>query len=292
MHSSTKKRSATSTRRASWVGGTATAALALLSVGGAAAGLWKLLGISWVAFAAMGGGAWLGARAAGRHARGLVWSYGLTSGAMMTSCAVFLIPPAIGHGAAAGGFGIALGLVTGVAVHTAGHLLTHEERLPFAPVLVELTAHALAAGVVIGVVYASMPTLGGLLGLGIVSHKGPAGYAAARRLARRGRRVSVLLAPAAAVGLTALPAGLLALPAAATVNGLVFGFAAGVFLHMATDFLPRCEIGGDIYEVAALAGDGEGDEAHRRLDRLRRHAAASTALGGLIVFGLWAALAA
>ena len=81
-------------------------------------------------------------------------------------------------------------------------------------------------------------------------------------------------------------------PAAATVNGLVFGFAAGVFLHMAMDFLPRCEIGGDIYEAAALAGDGEGDEAHRRLDRLRRHAAASTALGGLIVFGLWAVLAA
>jgi ZIP family zinc transporter len=67
---------------------------------------------------------------------------------------------------------------------------------------------------------------------------------------------------------------------------------------MAMDFLPRCEIGGEIDEAADLAGGGgegnreDGAEAHRRLDRLRLHAAAAVALGGGVVFVLWAALAA
>ncbi len=37
---------------------------------------------------------------------------------------------------------------------------------------IAIAAHALSAGLVIGLVYASMPDLGILLGLAIVSHKG------------------------------------------------------------------------------------------------------------------------
>jgi ZIP family zinc transporter len=264
----------------------ATAALVALSGLGAVAGLWKLLGIAWIAFAAMTGGALTGERASSRHARGLVWSYGLTGGAMLTSAAVFLVPPAVEHDAVAGGFGVALGLIAGFALHTSAHLLTHHRRaLPLAPIVIELTAHALAAGAVIGVVYGNMPDLGLLLGLAIVSHKAPAGYVAARRLTRRERPVSVLLAPASAVGLAALPSGLLALPEVPAVNALAFGFGAGVFLHVAMDFLPRCEVGSEIYEAADLSSD-----AHHRLDRLRVHAAVSTALGGAVVFGAWLAV--
>jgi ZIP family zinc transporter len=234
----------------------------------------------------MAGGALLGVRAAGeRHARRLVWGYGLASGAMITSALVFIVPEAIDYHPAFGGFGIAFGFLSGFAAHTVGHRITHD--LPIEHTGLELTAHAIAAGVVIGVVYGNMPDLGVLLGLAIVSHKGPAGYAAARRLVQERRPWTPLLVPAAGVGLVAIPSALLQVPAGAVLNAIVFGFAAGVFLHVAVDFLPRCELGGEVYEVARLSS-----EAHELLDELRVHAVGSTVLGGLAVFAAWLAVTA
>ena len=48
------------------------------------------------------------------------------------------------------------------------------------------------------------------------------------------------------------------------------------------DFLPRCEVGGEVGEVASISHD-----AHELLDRLRIHAVASTGAGALAVFGAW-----
>ena len=262
----------------------APAALVALSVAGSLLGVApKVLGIAWVAFLAMALAIPLGVRASRReHARRLVWGYGLASGAMVTSAAVFLVPGAIGHHPAYGGFGIALGVVAGYSAHTVGHRLTHLET-PFEDTALRLSAHALAAGSIIGVVYAAMPTLGPLLGLAIVSHKGPAGYAASHRLAREGKPVWPLLVPAAGVGLTAIPSALLAVPAVPVVNALVFGFASGIFLHVAMDFLPRCEVGGEIEQVVTRGAPGD----HGLLDRLRLHAVTSTTLGGVAVFAGW-----
>lgn len=255
-----------------------------LSAAAAVTDRWKLLGIAWVAFVSMVGGALLGVRAAGdRRARRLVWGYGLASGAMITSALVFIVPTAIDHHPAFGGFGIAFGFLAGFAAHTVGHRVTHD--LPVEHTGIELTAHALTAGAVIGVVYGNMPDLGVILGLAIVSHKGPAGYAAARRLVDEGRPWTVLLVPAAGVGLSAIPAALVAVPSGNVVNAIVFGFAAGVFLHVAVDFLPRCELGGDVYEVVQHSS-----EAHQLLDELRVHAVGSTALGGAAVFVAWLAV--
>jgi len=262
------------------------------------ASLWKLLAIGGVAFGAMAGGAWLGSRpcragAEGRagEARRLAWGYGLASGAMVTSTGAFLIPSAIGHHAAFGGFGIALGVLLGFALHAAQHQLAHL-NLPFDATTLELTVHSLAAGLVIGAVYATMPTLGSTLGLAIISHKAPAGYAAARRLRRSGRRASVLLVPAAAVAATAVPVGLASPPRSDVLHAAVFGVATGVFLHVALDFLPRCEIGGEVSTAAGLTEadstpDGGFDAAHHLLDRLRLHAMTSALLGGLVVFAAW-----
>lgn len=281
---------------AGWLG---IGVMGVTSVLAVAAGLWKLLAIGWIAFGAMMGGAWVGRRAAvgetangPQQARRLVWGYGLASGAMITSTAVFLIPSAIGHHAAVGGFGIAAGVLLGFALHVGQHQLAHLP-LPFDGATLELTVHALTAGVVIGSVYATMPALGLTLGLAIVSHKGPAGYAAACRLRRTGRPVSGLLVPAAAVAATAVPVGLLAIPSVDAVHALVFGIATGVFLHVALDFLPQCEIGGELMEVAGLAEAGADafDEQHHLLDRLRLHAVASTSVGGLLVFVAWWAVA-
>jgi len=243
---------------------------------------WKVLVVSWAAFGAMAGCAVLGARTAGGDAVRLVWGYGLASGAMVTSAAVFLLPQAVGFDAAVGGFGVAAGLVGGYSGHTVGHRLSHRDAFDSAPA--QLTAHSLSAGAIIGLVYAALPELGLLLGLAIVSHKGPAGYAAARRLGDADRSMGVLLLPSSGVGLTAVPAALLQPPSTPAVNAAIFGFAAGVFLHVAMDFLPECEVGGEVSEAAAIDADGH---AHARLDRLRVHAVASTLGGALAVALAW-----
>ncbi|SIR26965.1 zinc transporter, ZIP family [Haladaptatus litoreus] len=261
-------------------------ALVVLSGFAMSAELDKVLAIAWVAFAAMAGAAALGSRSGeSTHARKLVWAFGLASGAMITSAAVFLVPNAIGHHPQFGGFGIAFGILTGFGAHTIGHRLMHLD-VPFDHAALELTAHSLTAGAIIGLVYGNMPELGLLLGLAIVSHKGPAGYVAAHRLQRAGKPVSVLLLPAAGVGITAILSALLNVPSSDAINGIVFGFAAGVFLHVAMDFLPRCELGGEVYEVAQLS-----DDAHHLLDKLRTHAVASTTLGGVVVFIFWLTIA-
>jgi len=274
-----------SARGLSTVGVGGVVVLVLLSGIAVWAELWKVLTISWVAFAAMAGAIPLGVRASAEpNPHGLVWGYGLASGAMITSAALFLVPQAINFDARIGGFGVAAGILVGFGAHVIGHRLSHVGG-GFDNTAVQLAAHALPAGAIIGLVYGALPELGLLLGLSIVSHKGPAGYAAARRLASGDRSPSVILLPAAGVGLTAIPTALIALPSVPALNAVVFGFAAGVFLHIAMDFLPRCEVGGEVGEVASISHD-----AHELLDRLRIHAVLSTAVGALAVFLAWVAV--
>lgn len=257
--------------------------LSILAVG---AGLWKLLVVAWVAFAAMAVFAVPGARAARtRDAFSLVWGYGLAAGAMITSASVFLLPEAFALDPVVGGIGVAAGLLVGYIAHTVGHRLAHLDT-SFDSTAAQITAHVLADGAIIGLIYATLPEPGLLLGLAIVSHKGPAGYGAARRLRQRGKPVSVLLLPAAGVGLAAIPIALVAPQSTAVVKAAIFGFSAGVFLHVAMDFLPECEVGGEVGEVAQLDG-----HAHELLDRLRIHAVASTAVGAVAVFVAWLVVA-
>jgi ZIP family zinc transporter len=272
-------------RRALLLGVGATVILLTLSGYAVISGiLGKLLGISWVAFLAMALAAMVGAVVESDHPRGQVWGYGLAAGAMVTSAAVFLVPQAVAHHPEGAGFGIAAGLVVGFAGHTIGHRLTHSD-LPLDRTAAELTAHSLSAGAIIGLVYAAMPALGPLLGLAIVSHKGPAGFAAARRLRRSGQSPAVLLLPSAALGVAALSAGLLDPPASPVLRGVIFGFATGVFLHVAMDFLPTCETGSDVHDAVTRSG-----AEHALLDRLRLHAVGSTVIGATTVYVAWAVL--
>ncbi|NGP88135.1 ZIP family metal transporter [Fodinibius halophilus] len=256
--------------------------LCVFSVLAALQSNWKIIGISWVAFGAMALAIPLGIKAAKKNKLNrLVIGYGLASGAMITSAAIFLVPTAINHHPVYGGLGIAIGIMAGFAIHTLNHDLTHTS-FSVNPVVLELTSHALSAGLIIGMVYAAMPELGILLGIAIISHKGPAGYAASRRLAIKGKNPMLILLPAAAIGLTALPMSLINIPGNAIVNALIFGFATGVFFHVAIDFLPECEVGGNIHQETELD-----DHEHHELDRYRRWAVLTTFVGGFIVFAAW-----
>jgi len=253
-----------------------------LSVAAGMYGNWKLLAISWIAFAAMAGAIPLGIHAARKNnLNHLIAGYGIASGAMITSAAIFLIPIAINHHPVYGGLGIAVGIMAGFAIHTLNHGLSHRP-IPVDPVVIELTSHALSAGLIIGMVYAAMPALSILLGIAIVSHKGPAGYAAARRLALKGSSPLLILLPSCAIGLTALPVSLLNVPEIPLANALIFGFATGVFFHVAIDFLPECEVGGKIHQHTNLE-----EHDHHVLDKYRNRAVLNTFAGGAMVFLLW-----
>lgn len=262
-------------RQPAWtvaVGMAAVAVLAALSVPAALAELWKVLAIAWTSFGAMVLGALVGLRGPAGP-RGLVWGYGLTAGAMTAAAAAFLVPLAVRAQPQLGGFGVGAGLLAGFAVGAlASRGGRHAGEMTDTSVL-RLTVHAVTAGLIIGVVYAQLPA-GLLLGLSIISHKGPAGYAAARWLSRRGTPPLTLLLPAVGVGVPALAAGLAQPQIPPGARALVFGLAAGIFLNIAGDFLPRP---GSAH-LAEVEGVG---------DAGRIHAAASTLVGGSAVFLAW-----
>jgi len=271
--------------------------MGLVTVFGLVAGLMKLLAIGWTAFLVMMAGAEMGRRAetyvvgtVARRLRRLAWAYGLSSGAMITSAALFLVPNAVSHDASFGGLGIALGIVGGFAIHTGLSPQEPERGAASIPVVWVLSMHALGAGLVIGAVYATMPALGAVLGLAIVSHKGPAGYAAARRLRRRGASVLLLLWPAAAVCIAAVPVGLIDPPTSDAFHAVVFGAATGLFLHVAIDFLPRCGWGSELYRAADVRRDSQSGPTARRVGNVRHHAVWSTLAGSMLVVGAWALL--
>lgn len=239
--------------------------------------------IGWAAFLAMAVGIALGAGQTNRNPFGFVWGYGLAGGAMITSAAIFLVPQAIGYDPQIGGAGIALGLVSGYASHAIGHRLSHVS-LPIDKTTAQITAHAVAAGVVLGALYAADPELGIVLGLAIASHKGPVGYAAGRRLSAAGHPVWPLALPAAAMGVAALVARFSGIALTAGSSSVLFGFATGIFLHLGMDFLPECEVGGEIHDLVTTEPDAH---AHSLLDRLRLHAVAGTTVGGVVVFSAW-----
>ena len=294
--------SLTSTRTPShrvvqWTTGLVACGMGLVTVFGLVAGLMKLLAIGWTAFLVMMAGAEMGRRAetyvvgtVARRLRRLAWAYGLSSGAMITSAALFLVPNAVSHDASFGGLGIALGIVGGFAIHTGLSPQEPERGAASIPVVWVLSMHALGAGLVIGAVYATMPALGAVLGLAIVSHKGPAGYAAARRLRRRGASVLLLLWPAAAVCIAAVPVGLIDPPTSDAFHAVVFGAATGLFLHVAIDFLPRCGWGSELYRAADVRPDSQSGPTARRVGNVRHHAVWSTLAGSMLVVGAWALL--
>ncbi|MCS4188909.1 ZIP family zinc transporter [Salinibacter ruber] len=228
-----------SPRAVRWTTGLIACGMGLVTAFGLVAGLMKLLAMGRRAETHVVG-------TVARRLRRLAWAYGLSSGAMITSAALFLVPNAVSHDVSLGGVGIALRIVGGFAIHTGLSPQASEGEAASIPVVWVLSMHSLGAGLVIGAVYATMPALGAVLGLAIVSHKGPAGYAAA-------------------VCIAAVPVGLIDPPTSDAFHAVVFGAATGLFLHVAIDFLPRCGWGSELYRAARVRPDSQSGPTARRV---------------------------
>lgn len=212
----------------------AVAALFLLCVVVAVlAGYVKVAGVAMIACIAMCAGASIGYREPAQRAGWQVLD-GVAGGAMIAAACVLLLPSAVKLDPLFAGIGVSGGLLFGLALHRACRRQSHKRSVLGESSLVALTVHSAGAGIVIGMLYARMPDLGVWLGLVIVAHKLPAGYAVARRLHRRGSALATVALPACAVGITAVPAALATgvLPPSLIVGAACQGLATGIFLHV------------------------------------------------------------
>ena len=212
----------------------AVVALFLLSVVVALlAGYVKVAGVAIIACIAMCAGASIGYREPAQRAP---WQAldGVAGGAMIAAACVLLLPSAVKLDPLFAGIGVSGGLLFGLALHRACRRQTRKRSVFGESSVVALTVHSAGAGIVIGMLYARMPNLGVWLGLVIVAHKLPAGYAVARRLHRRGGALAAVALPACAVGITAVPAALTTgvLPASLIMGAACQGVATGIFLHV------------------------------------------------------------
>jgi ZIP family zinc transporter len=218
-----------------------------------------------------------------------VWATGLASGAMLASAAALLAPKAIGPHPQYGGFAIALGYLLGYAGHELGHLVTHYD-LPINAATSELTLHALTAGSIMGVAYGSLSTLTPLFGYGILAHKFPAGFTGSEAVERSGLPVAVMIIPAAAVAIAAIPLSILTPDLSPTVRAIFFGISTGVFAHVSIDMLPECSHVGSHSDSASSHSHGHGHGTvlcSPDADRLRQYAVLSTIAGAGAIFLLW-----
>lgn len=248
----------------------------VLSVVSYMRGSYRILFISWLSLFSMGLPMFSTQNFSDNPVR-LVWAYGLSSGAMILSAVIFMFPEISGQ---VGLIGLGLGVVLGYGVHTISHNTSHqfEEVLSGKREIISLTLHTIFAGIALGLIYSQSPNVSVVLGVAIVSHKFPAGFSVVRRMESNW----LILFPAIIFGVVCLGSFFVIPMLSGTAASLIFGIAAGVFIHMAMDFLPECDRG-DIYEVVE-----ESEEEHHVLDHLRYHALGSVVVGSAVVIGLWA----
>ncbi|MES1927013.1 hypothetical protein [Salinisphaera sp. T31B1] len=223
-----------------WVAGAVISSWGLMTGYAVTQGLTVLAGLTTLQALAMAVGAWL---ALGVRTRVRVHVLDAIAAGVLIGSAIYYVLPAalVGH-PLGGAAGLLLGAAVGGAIHQHAGGQAHRSMLA------GLSLHAASAGLVLGVVYTGMPALGLSLGLAIVAHKLPAGYALAGALRDNGDSIASVALPACAIGLVSLPVALLALPAGLP-HGLLFGLASGLFLTVAGVFVAQlpwqglCRIG-------------------------------------------------
>lgn len=205
--------------------------------------------------------------------------YGFSSGLMIMSACLFLLPQSFSRSIKFGGIGLGLGIIIGYIIHTLGHLVTHKKVILESNTL-SLTVHSILAGVIIGFIYNTQPEISLILGIAIVSHKGPAGYNMAQKLVKEKDSIKYVIYPAIGIGLGSIPTRMISYSLNPLLEAFLFAIATGIFIHLSMDFLPNCEKEEDIIKHSNC-------DDHAKIDKYRFQASLSTFIGGILILFLW-----
>ena len=259
---------------------TSTALLALLTVFTVLtdpSGL-KVTTIGATAFFAMILGTFLNLRGL-EDTKSVIWAYGLSGGAALASILYFIVPKSLGLSTEFGVTGILSGFLFGLVLHIITHEIEHESGEALSD-LISVTVHAIAAGSIIGQIYSDMPSISIILGISIVSHKLPAGYIISNKLNRSLKETFMYVAlPASILGTLALTVFNLDVSMPVKHQALFLGFSAGIFLHVALDFIPEPEPESHLRKLLSE----EEDPLHHKLDEIKFHCVGSTVAGATVV---------
>lgn len=241
----------------------------------------KVTVIAWTAFLTMLAGTVFSFREL-KSVKSVIWAYGLSGGAALASIMFFVMPKSLELSTELGVTGVLAGFLSGLVLHVATHEIEHEAGEALKD-LISVTAHAVAAGFIIGQIYSDLPGVSIILGISIVSHKLPAGYIISDKIGESVRQaLKFILLPASILGAMALFVFNLSISMPTDIQALFFGFSAGIFLHVALDFIPEPE---PESHLRKLLSDEE-DPLHGKLDDVQFHCVASTVLGAAVVTGL------
>lgn len=213
------------------------------------------------------------------NTKSVIWAYGLSGGAALASILYFIVPKSMGLSTEFGVTGVLAGFLFGLVLHVITHEIEHEAGEALSD-LISVTVHAVAAGSIIGQIYSDMPTISIILGISIVSHKLPAGYIISDKLNRSLKETFMFMAlPASILGTLALTVFNLSISMPVNYQALFLGFSAGIFLHVALDFIPEPEPESHLRKLLSE----EEDPLHHKLDEIKFHCVASTVMGAGIV---------
>lgn len=133
-----------------------------------------------------------------------------------------------------------------------------------------MTIHSLLAGVILGSIYSSLPSITIILGASILFHKAPAGYVTSESLDKNGLKLfTELLPPAIGVGIAAITVRTLPIELTGIIQPLIFGIGSGIFIHVGVDLFPECS--------------GSDGPISCACDNVRQHAISSTLSGAILI---------
>lgn len=198
--------------------------------------------------------------------------YGLSSGVLIMSLGVFVLPSFMKTNPSKGSLTLIIGVIIGYLIHTIGHQSNHIKSInKNTSKILELTIHSLLVGFVIGIFYSSTPDLSIILGLSIISHKLPASYSILIELKNN---KNIIIIPSVSLGISSIITYKLlnTIPNRVTLLGL----SAGILLHLSMDFLISCQKGAYVKS-----------EDHKEKDKQRILSTISIVIGSIIIYLLY-----
>lgn len=212
-----------------------------------------------------------------------IWLMGVSSGSMLMSSSIFILPTAMNQNIKFGSIGIGIGFLIGYVVHTISHNSSHflNDYLNGREEIVNLTIHTIFTATILGIIYSQTPSISIILGVAVISHKLPASLSTTRRLIENNKSVYYILIPSLSFAFAISLSFYFKPEMSLVTSSFIFGIGTGIFIHLAMDLLPECSQG----QMEELVSQTE--EEHQKLDNLRYHSMISVISGASIVLLFW-----